>query len=112
MIHFTQNRHKDELTLTFDRFSMFQKGVIQNIRTVMQIVGKTEAYTLTGFMDQGSSQMEVLVQNISELDKDSKSDWLHIYVLNSMLNVRAGEPAIGEVIVRSPEDLEAHMVEI
>ena len=51
--NFTQNRYEDELTLTFDKFSVFQEGVLQNIRTATERVDKMEASTLTGFTDQG-----------------------------------------------------------
>ena len=32
--NFTQKKHEDELTLIFDKFSVFQEGVFQNILTV------------------------------------------------------------------------------
>ena len=54
---FTKNRHKKELTLIFDKFSIFQEGILQNIRTMMERVYKMEASTLTGFTDQGSSHL-------------------------------------------------------
>ena len=54
---FTKNRHKKELTLIFDKFYMFQEGVPQNIRTMMERVYNMEASTLTGFTDQGSSHL-------------------------------------------------------
>ena len=109
--NFTQNRYEDELTLTFDKFSVFQEGVLQNIRTATERVDKMEASTLTGFTDQGSSQMEVLVEKISDLDKERIADRLHIDGLESRLNAGDDELEIGEVIVRSPEDLKSHTVE-
>ena len=75
-------------------------------------VDKIEASTLTGFKDQGSSQLEALVEQILELEKYRISDRLRIDDLESRLNVGANELAIGEVIVRSPEDLNAHMVAV
>ena len=54
---FTKNRHKKELTLIFDKFSVFQEGVLQNIRAMMERVYKMEASILTGFTDQGSSHL-------------------------------------------------------
>ena len=89
--NFTYNRHEDELTLTFDKFFVFQEGFFQNIRTIAEIVDKMEASTLTGFTEQGSSQTEVLVDNISEIDKDRISDRLHIDFLESSLNAGADE---------------------
>ena len=56
-VTFTKNRHKKELTLIFDKFYMFQEGVPQNIRTMMERVYNMEASTLTGFTDQGSSHL-------------------------------------------------------
>ena len=84
--NFTHNRYEDELTLTFDKFSVFQEGVLQNIRTATERVDKMEASTLTGFTDQGSSQTEVLVEKISDLDKERIEDRLHIDGLESWLN--------------------------
>ena len=46
---FTKNRHKEELTLIFYKFSVFQEGVLQNIRAMMERVYKMEASILTGF---------------------------------------------------------------
>ena len=54
--------------------------------------------------------MEVLVEKITDLDKNRISDWLRIDGLESRMNVGADELAIGEVIVHSPEDLKYHMV--
>ena len=42
----TQNRYEDELTLTFDKFSVFQEGVLQNIHTVTDRVDYMEASNL------------------------------------------------------------------
>ena len=75
-------------------------------------VDKMEASTMTGFTDQGLSQMEVMKEKISELDKESIPDRLSIDGLGSSMNTGAGEIAIGEVIVCSTEYLKAHMVEI
>ena len=66
----TQQKHEDELTLIFDELSVFQEGVLQNMRTVTERVDNMEVSTLTGFTDQGSSQLEALVEYISELEKD------------------------------------------
>ena len=66
--------HEYELTLIFYKFSVYQEGFLQNIRTMTERVDKMEASTLTGFMDQESSQLEVLVEQISELYKD-KMEW-------------------------------------
>ena len=71
-----------------------------------------EASTLTGFTCQGSIQLEALVEQISELEKDMISYHLRIYGLESRLNAGADEFAIGEVIVRSPEELKAQMVAV
>ena len=65
-----------------------------------------------GFTDQGSSQMEELVYQILNLEKDRISNCLRIYGLGSRLNSGADEFAIGELIVSSPEDLKAHMVTV
>ena len=54
----------------------------------------------------------MLVEQIYDLDKDRISYCLCIDGLYSRLNTRADELAIGEVIVRSPEYLKAHMVEL
>ena len=56
--------------------------------------------------------MEELVEQISELNKDILSDHLCIYGLESRLNAGADEISIGELIVRSPDDPKAHMVEV
>ena len=64
---FTHNRHKDELTLIFDKLFMFQEGILHNIRTVIDRVDKMEVCTLMGFAEQGSSQMEIMVDNIYEM---------------------------------------------
>ena len=64
-----QNMHEDKLTLIFDKFSLFQEEVLYNICTVMERVGKMQASTLTGIIYQGSSHLEVLVEQISELEK-------------------------------------------
>ena len=69
-----------------------------------------EASTLTGFIYQGSSQMESLVEQISEMKKSRISDCLRIYGLDSRLNAGDDELAIGGVIVCSPKDLKFHMV--
>ena len=37
--NYTQQRHEDELTLIFDKISVFREGVLQNIRTVIERVG-------------------------------------------------------------------------
>ena len=54
---FTQNSHEDEFTLIFDKLYVFREGVLQNIRTVTERVDNMDASTLTGFTDQGSSQL-------------------------------------------------------
>ena len=59
--NFTQNRYKDELILIYGELSVFQEGVLQNIRTVTERVEKIEASSLTVFIYQGSSQLEALV---------------------------------------------------
>ena len=56
---FIQNRHEDELTKTIDKLSVFQEGVLYNIRTLMERVDKMEASTLTGFTDQWSSKLYI-----------------------------------------------------
>ena len=53
----TQNMHEYELAIVFDKLSVFQEGILQNIRTVIDRVDNMEASTLTGFMDQGSSHL-------------------------------------------------------
>ena len=67
---FTQKNHEYELTLIFDKLSVFQEGVLQNIFTVTKILEKMNASTLTGLIDKGCSQLETLVEHISELEKD------------------------------------------
>ena len=62
--NFTQIKHEDEFTLIFDKLSVFQEGVIQNICIVAERVDNMEAPTLTGLTYQGSSQMEALVEQI------------------------------------------------
>ena len=96
--------------MIFDKLSVFQEGVPKNIGTVTERVYKMEASTLTVFTDQGSSQLETLVEQISELEKYRVSDCLRIGGLESRLNAGADEVAIGEVILRSPEYLKAHTV--
>ena len=96
----------------FERLSVFQEGVLQNIRTVAERVDNLESSTLTAFTDQGSSELEVLAENISELEKERISDRLCIDGLESRLNVGDDELATGEVIVRSSEDLKAHIVQV
>ena len=91
---------------------MFQEGVLQNIHTVMERVDNMEVSTLTGFKDQEPIQLEVLVDQIYDIDKDRISDCLRIDSLDSRLNTGSDELQIGEVIERSPEDLKAHMVEV
>ena len=98
--NFKQINHEDELTLIFDKFYVFQEGVVQNIRTVTEIVDKIEASALIGLIYQGSNQPEALMEQISELEKDSISDRLRIHGLESRLNEGADELAVGEVIVR------------
>ena len=71
-----------------------------------------KASTLMGFTDEGLIYRELLVDHIFEMDKDRISDRLHTDGLESRLNVRADELVIGEVIVRSPENLKAHIVEV
>ena len=44
--NFTHNSNKDELKLNFDKFSVFQEGFLQKIRTVMEIVNKMGTSTL------------------------------------------------------------------
>ena len=70
----TQNIHEDELTLIFGKFSVFQEGVLQIIPTVMERVDKMRSSNQTGFTDKGSSQMEALVDQILELEKDKIAD--------------------------------------
>ena len=50
-VNYTQNRHEDELTLIFDKLSVFQEGVLQKIPTMMERVENMEASTLMGFKD-------------------------------------------------------------
>ena len=50
-VNYTQNRHEDELTLIFDKLSVFQEGVLQKIHTTMERVENMEASTLMGFKD-------------------------------------------------------------
>ena len=45
--------NEDELTLMFDKFYVLQEGILQNIRTMTKRFENIEAYTLTGFTDQG-----------------------------------------------------------
>ena len=75
-----QQNNENELTLIFDKLSVFQEGVLQNIYTVIERVDNTEASTLTCFADQGSIKLEALVEHISELEKDRISDCLRIDV--------------------------------
>ena len=63
----TQNRHEDQLILIFDKLSMFQEGIPHKIRTVTDRRDNMEASTLMGFAEQGSSRMEMLVDNIYEM---------------------------------------------
>ena len=49
----TQNSHEGELTLIFDKLSVFQEGVLQNIRTTAERVENMEMSTLVGFTYQG-----------------------------------------------------------
>ena len=97
----TQQKHEDELTFIFDKLSVFQEGVLQNIRTMTEIVDKTEASTLTGIKYQGYSHLRVLVEHISELERDRISDRLRIDGLESRLNAGDDKLAVGEMIVRS-----------
>ena len=60
-----------------------------------EIVDKMEASALAGFIDQGSSHLEVLVEQISELDKYRISDSLRIDGLESRLNAGTDELSIG-----------------
>ena len=106
----THIRHEDELTLIFDKFSVFQEGVLQNICTVKERVDKMGVSTLKVFTDQGSSHLEALVVQISDLDKYRISDHLHINLSESRLNAGADELAIVEEIFRSPEYLKVHIV--
>ena len=52
------------------------------------------------------------MEHISEPEEESISDCLRIDGLESRLNAGADELAVGEMIVRSPEDLKAHMVAV
>ena len=110
--NFTQKYHEYELSSFFDKLSIYQEGVLQNIRTMTERVDKIEAYTLTGFIDQGSIQLEALMNQISELEKDRISDRLRIDGFESSLNAGADELAIGRVIICSPEDLKSHIVSV
>ena len=107
---FTQDNQEDELELIFDKLSVFQEGVLQNICTVKERVDKMGVSTLTVFTDQGSSHLEALVVQISDLDKYRISDHLHINLSESRLNAGADELAIVEEILRSPEYLKVHIV--
>ena len=91
----TQNRYEDELTLIFDKLSVLQEGFIHNIHTMTEIFDKVEASILMGFTDQESSQLEALVDQISDVDKDKISYCLCIDGLDSRLNEGADELAIG-----------------
>ena len=91
----TQNRHEDELISIFDKLSVLQEGVLQNIRTVTERVDKMEASNLMGFTDQWLSQLEELAEKISDMEKDMISDCLRIYGLESRINTRYDELAIG-----------------
>ena len=91
----THNRHEDELTLIFNKLSMFQEGVLYKNRTVTERVNNMEAPTQTGFVYQGSSQLYALVKQISKLEKDRISDSLCIDGLESTLNAGTDELAIG-----------------
>ena len=108
----THQKHEDELTIIFDKLSVLQEGVLRNMLTVTERVDKMEASTLSGFTDQGSSQLEALVEQISKLEKDRISYRLRIDGLGSRLNAGADELAVGEIIVRSPENLKAHKVSV
>ena len=82
--------NEDELTLLFDKLSVFQEGFLQNICTLMDRVEKMEAYNLTGFTDQGSSHLEALVEHILEQEKYRIIYCLRIGGLELRLNVGAG----------------------
>ena len=82
----TQNRHADDLTLIFDKLSVFQEGVLQKIRTVTEIVENMEASFMMGFIDQGSNQLEALVEHISDLEKYRIPYRLRIDGLESRIN--------------------------
>ena len=58
-------------------------------------VYKMETSNLTGFTDKGYSQLDMMVDKISELEKDMISDRLRIDGLESRLNAGADELAIG-----------------
>ena len=49
----TQNRHEDELTLIFDKLSVFQEGFLHNIHTMTERVKEMEASTLEGSQTKG-----------------------------------------------------------
>ena len=52
------------------------------------------------------------MEHISEPEEESISDCLRIDGLESRLNAGADELAVGEMIVRSPEDLKTHIVAV
>ena len=54
-----------------------------------------ETSNLTGFTDKGYSQLDMMVDKISELEKDMISDRLRIDGLESRLNAGADKLAIG-----------------
>ena len=58
-------------------------------------VYKMETSNLTGFTDKGYSQLDMMVDKISELEKDMISDRLRIDGLESRLNAGADKLAIG-----------------
>ena len=110
--NYTQQNHEDELKLFFDKLSVFQEGVLQNMCTVTEILDKMEESTLKGLIYQGSSQLEEFVEQTTEIENYRISNHLYIDDLESRLNTGADELAVGEMIFHSPEYLKAHLVSV
>ena len=64
-VNYKQQNNEDELKLIFEKFSMFQEGVLQKILTATERVDNMEASTLAGFTEQGYSQLEASAEHIS-----------------------------------------------
>ena len=97
--------------MIFNRFSAFQSSLKEYIQTVTERVYRIEASTLVGTKTMTSiPEQRILVRKIEELDTDRITDRLHIDGFVSCINSGADELQVGKVIIRSPQDLKAHLV--
>ena len=94
-------------------FSGFQFSLHKSIQTVTENVESIETSTLVVTTTMKNLHEKVILERkIEELEMDCIADLLRIDGLESRIYDGADELRVGEVIIRSPQDLKSNMARL